>query len=121
MYIYLGVISNYVDYVESRLDDLTLFFKMPVLDFLGDVFRNHVTQFSLVETGSWASLIINFLFFCTVFNLQLLDLPGIIEGAKDGKGRGRQVMCGYLSDMIILRRPYMINFYAFIYYGHFCL
>ena len=27
-----------------------------------------------------------------LFNgLQLLDLPGIIEGAKDGKGRGRQV------------------------------
>lgn len=25
-------------------------------------------------------------------NLQLLDLPGIIEGAKDGKGRGRQVI-----------------------------
>jgi hypothetical protein len=24
--------------------------------------------------------------------IQLLDLPGIIEGAKDGKGRGRQVM-----------------------------
>ena len=23
--------------------------------------------------------------------IQLLDLPGIIEGAKDGKGRGRQV------------------------------
>ena len=22
---------------------------------------------------------------------QILDLPGIIEGAKDGKGRGRQV------------------------------
>lgn len=25
-------------------------------------------------------------------NLQILDLPGIIEGAKDGKGRGRQVL-----------------------------
>ena len=24
--------------------------------------------------------------------IQMLDLPGIIEGAKDGKGRGRQVM-----------------------------
>ena len=24
--------------------------------------------------------------------LQMLDLPGIIEGAKDGKGRGRQVI-----------------------------
>jgi ribosome-interacting GTPase 1 len=23
--------------------------------------------------------------------IQVLDLPGIIEGAKDGKGRGRQV------------------------------
>ncbi len=25
-------------------------------------------------------------------NLQILDLPGIIEGAKDGKGRGKQVL-----------------------------
>lgn len=29
-----------------------------------------------------------------IHNLQLLDLPGIIEGAKDGKGRGRQVIAG---------------------------
>lgn len=27
-----------------------------------------------------------------VLQFQLLDLPGIIEGAKDGKGRGRQVI-----------------------------
>ena len=26
------------------------------------------------------------------FSSKLLDLPGIIEGAKDGKGRGRQVI-----------------------------
>lgn len=25
-------------------------------------------------------------------NIQMLDLPGIIQGAKDGKGRGRQVI-----------------------------
>jgi ribosome-interacting GTPase 1 len=30
--------------------------------------------------------------------IQLLDLPGIIEGAKDGKGRGRQVVAGEHSD-----------------------
>lgn len=34
--------------------------------------------------------------------LQLLDLPGIIEGAKDGKGRGRQVIAGEWSGATIL-------------------
>ena len=35
--------------------------------------------------------------------LQLLDLPGIIEGAADGKGRGRQVIAvGKSSDMILM-------------------
>ena len=29
--------------------------------------------------------------------IQLLDLPGIIEGAKDGKGRGKQVIAGKLA------------------------
>lgn len=29
---------------------------------------------------------------------QLLDLPGIIEGAKDGKGRGRQVIAGRICS-----------------------
>jgi len=30
---------------------------------------------------------------------QLLDLPGIIEGAKDGKGRGKQVIAGTLTKL----------------------
>jgi len=34
--------------------------------------------------------------------IQLLDLPGIIEGAKDGKGRGKQVISTAMSCSIIL-------------------
>ena len=35
--------------------------------------------------------------------LQLLDLPGIIEGAADGKGRGRQVIAvGKSSDLVLM-------------------
>ena len=34
------------------------------------------------------------LFSCLPLPSKLLDLPGIIEGAKDGKGRGRQVIAG---------------------------
>merc|ERR1719335_1565024 len=34
--------------------------------------------------------------------IQLLDLPGIIEGAKDGKGRGRQVISTAFSCSLIL-------------------
>lgn len=33
---------------------------------------------------------------------QLLDLPGIIEGAKDGKGRGKQVIAGeYICELFV--------------------
>jgi len=34
--------------------------------------------------------------------IQLLDLPGIIEGAKDGKGRGRQVIAVARTCSLIL-------------------
>lgn len=34
--------------------------------------------------------------------IQVLDLPGIIEGAKDGKGRGRQVLSAALTCNVIL-------------------
>jgi small GTP-binding protein len=34
--------------------------------------------------------------------IQLLDMPGIIEGAKDGKGRGRQVIAVARTCNIIL-------------------
>eukprot|EP01105_Mastigella_eilhardi_P006069 TRINITY_DN17675_c0_g1_i1.p1 TRINITY_DN17675_c0_g1~~TRINITY_DN17675_c0_g1_i1.p1 ORF type:complete len:390 (+),score=105.69 TRINITY_DN17675_c0_g1_i1:108-1172(+) len=42
--------------------------------------------------------------------IQLLDLPGIIEGAKDGKGRGRQVIavartCNLLLIVIDAMKP----------------
>lgn len=34
--------------------------------------------------------------------IQILDLPGIIEGAKDGKGRGKQVLAAALTCNVIL-------------------
>lgn len=35
--------------------------------------------------------------------IQLLDLPGIIEGASEGKGRGRQVIsAAKTSDLIVM-------------------
>ncbi|KAK7266861.1 hypothetical protein RIF29_19519 [Crotalaria pallida] len=37
----------------------------------------------------------------STYGLNLLDLPGIIEGAKDGKGRGRQTYYGTV-DLISL-------------------
>lgn len=42
--------------------------------------------------------------------IQLLDLPGIIEGAKDGKGRGRQVIavartCGLIFICLDVMKP----------------
>ncbi len=35
-------------------------------------------------------------------NIQLLDLPGIIEGASQGKGRGRQVISVARTADIVL-------------------
>ena len=44
--------------------------------------------------------------------IQLLDLPGIIEGAKDGKGRGKQVIavartCNLIIIVLDATRPMM--------------
>jgi len=43
--------------------------------------------------------------------IQLLDLPGIIEGAKDGKGRGRQVIstartCNLILIVLDVTKPF---------------
>ena len=35
-------------------------------------------------------------------NIQLLDLPGIIEGASQGKGRGRQVIAVARDKTIVM-------------------
>ena len=42
--------------------------------------------------------------------MKLLDLPGIIEGAKDGRGRGRQVIavaktCGLIFIVLDVLKP----------------
>jgi hypothetical protein len=54
----------------------------------------------------WSVRIYNWLFLFSSptlsLILQLLDLPGIIEGAKDGKGRGRQVIAGEGSRATVL-------------------
>ncbi|TGZ82562.1 developmentally regulated GTP-binding protein 1 [Ascodesmis nigricans] len=50
---------------------------------------------------------------CVVYNgakIQMLDLPGIIQGAKDGKGRGRQVIavakqCNLIFLVLDVNKP----------------
>ena len=64
------------------------------MDFLVLYNRNSRIKALVFETGSFSYFLCSFsnvLLFNSYFNRQLLDLPGIIEGAKDGKGRGRQV------------------------------
>lgn len=50
---------------------------------------------------------------CVMYNgakIQMLDLPGIIQGAKDGKGRGRQVIavaktCNLIFIVLDVNKP----------------
>jgi len=49
-----------------------------------------------------------------VWLFQLLDLPGIIEGAKDGKGRGKQVIAG----IFILYFCFCSFKYEFVHYKY---
>jgi ribosome-interacting GTPase 1 len=41
-------------------------------------------------------------------NIQLLDLPGIIEGAAQGKGRGRQVVAVARTAVRLLYAPALV-------------
>lgn len=62
------------------------------------IYKLDLSLVSLIAEEKASCLICSRL--CMVFPvlpLQLLDLPGIIEGAKDGKGRGRQVIAGEWS------------------------
>lgn len=52
-----------------------------VIQHKGAKIQVRVNQDTLGKDDSWIMI-------------QILDLPGIIEGAKDGKGRGRQVIAG---------------------------
>jgi small GTP-binding protein len=47
-------------------------------------------------------LVLGMLCVCIHRKRQILDLPGIIEGAKDGKGRGRQVIAVARTCNLIL-------------------
>ena len=49
------------------------------------------------------SISFSFFFQYNDANIQLLDLPGIIEGAAQGKGRGRQVISvARTADVILM-------------------
>jgi ribosome-interacting GTPase 1 len=41
--------------------------------------------------------------------IQVLDLPGIIEGAKDGKGRGRQVIFHHTTHLPAFSKYYHLR------------
>jgi len=62
-----------------------------------------ITDFWLAHKHLFSSLIFNFNIKYNGANIQLLDLPGIIEGASQGKGRGRQVIAvAKTADLILM-------------------
>ena len=45
--------------------------------------------------------------------IQILDLPGIIEGARDGKGRGRQVVICF--DLYVFAHMHLMCIYTCVF------
>lgn len=68
-------------------------------------------QFSEVAAYEFTTLTcVPGIFYYKGAKMQLLDLPGIIEGAKDGKGRGKQVVavartCGLILMVLDAMKP----------------
>ena len=66
--------------------------------------HTHIHTHTHTHTHTCALAVSFFLFFqYNDANIQLLDLPGIIEGAAQGKGRGRQVISvARTADLILM-------------------
>lgn len=70
---------------------ISCIFRASIWNSCQDKYRYLLQHFSNpLDSSRITGVILNNL--VTGCALQLLDLPGIIEGAKDGKGRGRQVI-----------------------------
>lgn len=81
--------------LELLVSDLSMNFLYQHANF-GTFNNSYYLQITFSKISFCVILLACFIHKQTIcfFMLQLLDLPGIIEGAKDGKGRGKQVIAG---------------------------